>query len=146
MQYYHKALGRIVELVPGQQFDTHWSFYEERDGGRYIRNGIPGTDLVPVSEQPVPPEPTPTEVVKVVPQTVPAPTEGFVKLINVNTETSSYALALHLPGIGKASAKKMCDRRPKNGGYKDFEHFRQVNNDLNLDEEAWERVKGLVEF
>lgn len=99
--------------------------------------GIPNTETAITDET--------ISVVEVIEQQV-TPTPGFIKLVNLNTETSSYALALHLPGIGKATAKKICDRRPLDGGYIDFDHLRQINNDFNLDDGAWEKVRGLVEF
>lgn len=162
VEYFHKKLGRVVELVPGQQFSTHWNFYEDIAGVRTIRHGVPELDIVmvqPTTELVLPEnwgtpnsqtEETPTtdetiSVVQVIEQQI-EPTVGFIKLVNLNTETSSYAIALHLPGIGKATAKKICDRRPKDGGYKDFGHLREINNDFNLDDGAWDKVKGLVEF
>lgn len=157
-EYFHKKLGRVVELVPGQQFSTHWNFYEDIAGVRTIRHGVPDLDIVmvQVTNDIVLPEgwgiPNTETVVtdetitvdEVIEQQV-EPTPGFIKLVNLNTETSSYAIALHLPGIGKATAKKICDRRPV-GGYKDFDHLREVNSDFNLDDGAWEKVRGLVEF
>lgn len=142
-QYYHKKLGRVVELVPGQQFSSHWNFYDKHEGVQVIRHGLPGVDLVPVAEaeQKIVGLEETLEVTSI-PK---APTVGFVKLLNLNTETSSSVIALHLPGIGRVAAKKICDRRPKIG-YKDFFHFKQINSDLNMDEEVWEKVKGLVEF
>lgn len=150
MEYFYKRLGRYVRVV--QMFDSHWNYYDTTDGTQTIRHGLPedfsqekSVTPVIVIAPPAPPaspaSPVPSEI-PVVPKT---PTPGFIKTINLNTEKSPAVIALHLPGIGKTWAKKICDRRPKDG-YKDFDHFSDVNKDFGLDDAAWGKVKELVEF
>lgn len=143
MKYIYKRIGRTVEI--GQMFDSHWNYTDPLDSTGLVRQGE-ASDFVPLAEaEPVAVEPELPEI-KVVPQIEEVvPTPGFVKLINLNTETSPAVIALHLPGIGKIWAKKICDRKSK-GGYQDFDHFQKVNSDLNLDEAGWEKIKELVEF
>lgn len=156
MQYFYKKLGRAVEV--GQMFDTHWNYSDPNDPTSVVRQGLPEDFTPVVDHSPVLPDDWgKSETVEEAPRTtgwsgnptttsLPTPTPSFIKLINLNTENSPAVIGLHLPGIGKVTAKKICDRRPRNGGYKDFDHFRKINTDLHLDEEAWEKVKELVEF
>lgn len=159
MQYFYKKLGRVVEI--GQMFDTHWNYTDPNDPTTLVRQGLV-EDFTPVADSTGEPgRPHALEATSrdwatpVLPndwgksetvEETTTPTPGFVKLINLNSENSPAVIGLHLPGIGKVTAKKICDRRPRNGGYKDFDHFRKINTDLHLDEEAWEKVKELVEF
>ena len=156
MQAFHKTLGRYVEIVPGQMYDTHWNYYDLTHGVQVIRQGIPGVDLIFDNAQPQLPESwgevqaapsvaTATDDKAIEQPSISNPTPGFVKLLNLNAETSSSVIALHLPGIGRATAKKICDRKP-DGGYKDFDHLKSICSDFHLDAEAWEKVKELVEF
>lgn len=157
MQAFHNSLGRYVEIVPGQMYDTHWNYYDLTHGVTVIRQGIPGVDLICDDAQPqLPPDWGEVESLSAKVESKSAlsrlnerlptsPTPGFVKLLNLNTETSPSVIALHLPGIGKQTAKKICDRKP-DGGYKDFDHLKSVCSDFHLDSSAWEKVKELVEF
>lgn len=144
MEYFYKRLGRYVRVV--QMFDSHWNYYDTTDGTQTIRHGLPEDFVyeksVPLAIEIAAPDPF---VPLPIPVTPKIPTPGFVKTINLNTEKSPAVIALHLPGIGKTWAKKICDRKPKEG-YKDFDHFSDVNKDLGLDDTAWQKVKELVEF
>lgn len=149
MEYFYKRLGRYVRVV--QMFDSHWNYYDTTDGTQTIRHGLPedfvyekssnvAIEIAQAASAPVAPQ-----LLTSHPPASKTPTPGFVKTINLNTEKSPAVIALHLPGIGKTWAKKICDRKPKDG-YKDFEHFCDVNKDFGLDDIAWEKVKELVEF
>jgi DNA uptake protein ComE-like DNA-binding protein len=167
MKYFHKGLGRIVEIVPGQQFDTHWNYYDTVDGVTIIRQALPSADLVLLEEeqQPVLPENwgVPQQVEEVSSPQPPAitlrevatievaaveekePRPPVQPAINLNTANNVNVVAQKLPGIGKIAAKKLLDRRPE-GGYENFLQMVFLNKDLNLDNDAWEKVKELVEF
>lgn len=146
MQYFYKKLGKVVEVE--QMFDSHWNYFNAEDNPKVIYQGLIDDFTPVVNPTPVLPDDwgKPTENLDQVVEEIKTPTPGFVKHINLNAETSPAVIALHLPGIGKTWAKKICDRKPKSGGYIDFDSFRKINADLHLDEAGWEKIKELVEF
>lgn len=123
--------GQEVTLVPGQQFTTHWNVYYQQPtehGGskQVIICCQPGHDLQLVDDS--------APVVADKPDVA-------NKEFNINSANFTM-LRQHLPGIGRVAPKTILNNKPQ-GGYKDFEHFTEVNKKLNLN---WEELKPILLF
>lgn len=127
MAYYYQ--GKEIELVPNQQYTTHWNFYWQEGGQKVIRSGQPGIDLHP---SPVAKNVETEEIV------VDASTP-----VKVN-EVSFTDIRRAFPGIGRVAAKAIVDNRPE-GGYQNFEQLLELNKSkvANIN---WEEVKKRLEF
>lgn len=124
--------GQEVTLVPGQQFSTHWNVYyqqpQEHGGSKQIIICCqPGHDLQMVEDN--------------APVAVADKPDVANKEFNINAANFTM-LRQHLPGIGRVAPKTILNNKPQ-GGYKDFEHFTEVNKKLNLN---WDELKPILLF
>jgi DNA uptake protein ComE-like DNA-binding protein len=118
---FHNTLGREVEIL--SIFSSHLNV---KDGDRVI--GAALGELRPVRtlnviEGKKPEDLQPGDRVKI-------------------NEVTLSELTSAIPGIGRVTAKKLLDRKPK-GGYVGFEQLRIQNQDVQLD---WEKILPLLEF
>jgi DNA uptake protein ComE-like DNA-binding protein len=132
IKYIYK--GQEVELVPGQQYTSHWNVYYNQpteNGGsrRIIVTAIPGQTLQIVDDT-KPASPTTTEL-----------DDTIDNQLNINT-SSFLVLRKHFPGIGRVAPKKIVENRP-DGGYKDFEELKELNKELNIN---WDELKDKLVF
>ena len=141
MQAFHKTLGRYVEIVPGQMYDTHWNYYDLTHGVTVIRQGIPNVDLFLQQEldNPV----LPMEVL------------GGETFLNTSDDWRKIAITdvaapspisdvdnRPITPIDPNHTKIIFERRPLDG-YKNFQQFKEINADLDLD---WEQAKQSMKF
>lgn len=125
--------GQIVELVPGQQFDTHWNIYynEPTENGGSIRK------IVCANPKDVKSGDHKEDKVVSINKTTETVEVGTVEKLNVN-EISFLDLRKAFPGLGRASCKTISDGKP----YRSFEELQAKNNSLNVN---WDILKeGLV--
>jgi hypothetical protein len=120
--------GQTVELVPGQQFDTHWNIYynQPTENGGSIKKIVcvnPG-DIVTGSQQ--------NKVVEIA-QSSSTDEEISNTSIKIN-EVSFLDLRKAFPGLGRASCKAISDNKP----YSSFEELKSKNSSLNVN---WDILK-----
>ena len=120
--------GQTVELVPGQQFDTHWNIYynQPTENGGSIKKIVcvnPG-DIVTGSQQ--------NKVVEIA-QSSSTDEEISDTSIKIN-EVSFLDLRKAFPGLGRASCKAISDNKP----YSSFEELKSKNSSLNVN---WDILK-----
>ena len=133
--------GKVVQLVPGQQFTDGWNVYYPRDtedGGsrmeihKAIPEGQPGANLQVVDDDAVI---TSLEGGKK-DEEIPNP-----ESVNIN-QVSFTEMHKSLPGIGRAGAKKILANKPLSG-YEDIEQLKELNRELSIN---WDELKGVLVF
>lgn len=113
MKWYFQ--GKEVDLVPNQMYSTHCNFYWEEEGRRIIKSGKPGVDLINSEQQ--------KNVTSI---TKEASNSSTSSTVNIN-EASFSDIRRACPALGRVAAKAIADNRPKDEGYKDFEHLLEIN-------------------
>lgn len=131
--YYYQ--GKAVELVPNQQYTTHWNFYWHEGGQRVIRSGQPGIDLLS----------SPVQSPVVLSEEEETLSTSIPSTLKIN-EASFTDIRKTLPGIGRIAAKALTNNRPKEGGYRDFDHLLELNKSEVGATVNWEEVKVKLEF
>jgi hypothetical protein len=125
--------GQTVELVPGQQFDTHWNIYynEPTENGGSIKK------IVCVNPKDITSGNAPQNNVRSI---VTEPSSGVseAQTININ-EVSFLDLRKAFPGLGRASCKTISDNKP----YRNFEELQSKNSSLNVN---WDILKGSLVY
>lgn len=127
--------GQTVELVPGQQFDTHWNIYynEPSENGGSIKKIVCVNPKDIASGNTSNQSNQSNKVTNIVQST--EEVESVVLKIN---EISFLDLRKAFPGLGRASCKAISDNKP----YKNFEELQSKNNALNVN---WDILKeGLI--
>lgn len=133
--------GKEVTLVPGQQFTDGWNVYcpeDTENGGSIMRihKAIPpgqeGSNLQIISDD--------TPIAAIIGgkanEEIPNPTS-----VNIN-QVSFTEMHKSLPGIGRASAKKILSNKPLNG-YQDLDELKELNQDLAIN---WDELKEVLVF
>jgi hypothetical protein len=124
--------GQTVELVPGQQFDTHWNIYynEPTENGGSIKK------IVCVNPKDISSGANSSNVLNI-DKTSTEQKEITTESLNIN-QISFLDLRKAFPGLGRASCKAISDNKP----YSNFEELQSKNNTLNVN---WDILKeGLV--
>jgi len=141
MKYFYK--GTEVQLVPGQQFSTHWNIYFNQpteNGGtiRRIVSGQPGKDIELRGDDEVAPQveieglPKSLNILTVTPTVEP---------ININTADFN-SIRGALAGVGRASVRTIIKNKPVNG-YANFSQLVDLNSNVQA---QWEIIEPLLKF
>lgn len=135
--------GAEVQLVPGQQFNTHWNvFYNHptENGG-----SIPRIASVQIGELQIIDDDAVPEKIQIPDSFNPATmTESIqVKVAAININTADFnSLRSALPGIGRNEVKAILKNKPS-AGYADFSHLVDLNPTVKV---QWEPIEALVKF
>lgn len=128
----YKYKGQFVELVPGQQFSSHWNVYYNEptaEGGsiRRIVTVIPGQTLEIIDDAKEEASPIKHQEIN----------ENF----NINSATFT-SIKSKFSGIGRVASKAIITHRPE-GGYRDFDELKELNKELTIN---WDELKDKLEF
>lgn len=132
-KYYYK--GQEVQLVPGQQFSTHWNVTL----GTQKISAQPGVDLFIREDGEAPPT---TEEIEAELAAVEGKTTSEPVNINAATQTD---IRKAFPSLGRIAAKQIPINRPEIG-YQSFEELVNLNKGKCPNNVQWDSIKELVVF